>query len=89
MFFTVGMTIGLVGTVLGSTVGLLLIWVQNTYRIIRLAGDVYQIDYLLMKLTAGDFALIISATLMLAFLATIVPARRAGALAPADVLRYE
>ena len=89
VFFTVGMTIGLVGTVLGSTVGLLLIWVQNTYRIIRLAGDVYQIDYLLMKLTAGDFALIISATLMLAFLATIVPARRAGALAPADVLRYE
>ena len=89
VFFTVGMTIGLVGTVLGSTVGLLLIWVQNTYRIIRLAGDVYQIDYLLMKLTAGDFALIISATLILAFLATIVPARRAGALAPADVLRYE
>jgi lipoprotein-releasing system permease protein len=89
VFFTVGMTIGIVGTLLGSAVGLAVIWVQNTYRIIRLAGDVYQIDYLLMKLTPGDFALIISATLLLAFLATIVPARRAGALAPADVLRYE
>ena len=89
VFFTVGMTIGLVGTLAGSAAGLALIWIQNTYRIIRLAGDVYQIDYLLMKLTPYDFVLIVSATLLLAFLATVIPARRAGALDPADVLRYE
>ncbi|MBI2206559.1 MAG: ABC transporter permease [Candidatus Rokubacteria bacterium] len=89
VFFTVGMTIGLVGTLAGSFVGLALIWIQNTYKIIRLAGDVYQIDYLLMKLTPGDFVLIVSATLLLAFLATVIPARRAGQLAPVDVLRYE
>ena len=56
---------------------------------IKLAGDVYQIDYLPMKLAYGDFVLIVSATLLLSFLATIVPARRAGSLAPVDVLRYE
>jgi lipoprotein-releasing system permease protein len=89
VFFTVGMTIGVVGTLAGSAVGLGLIWVQNTYKIIRLAGDVYQIDHLPMKLTGGDFLLIVGATLLLSFFATIVPARRAGALAPADVLRYE
>ena len=89
VFFTVGMTIGVVGTVAGSAVGLALIWIQNTYRIIRLAGDVYQIDYLLMKLTTADFVLIVSSTLLLSFLATVIPARHAGRLAPADVLRYE
>jgi lipoprotein-releasing system permease protein len=89
VFFAVGMTIGVVGTVAGSAVGLAIIWVQNTYKIIKLAGDVYQIDYLPMKLAFGDFVLIVTATLMLSFLATIVPARRAGALAPVDVLRYE
>ncbi len=89
MFFAVGMTIGIVGTVAGSALGLLLIWVQNTYKIIRLAGDVYQIDYLLMKLTVHDFVMVVTATLVLSFLATIIPARRAGALAPVDVLRYE
>ena len=89
VFFAVGMTIGVVGTVAGSAVGLALIWVQNTYRIIRLAGDVYQIDYLLMKLTPADFFLIVASTLAISFLATVIPARRAGALAPADVLRYE
>jgi lipoprotein-releasing system permease protein len=89
VFFTVGMTIGVVGTVAGSLVGLALIWIQNTYKIIRLAGDVYQIDHLPMKLVPSDFLLIVSATLLLSFLATIIPARRAGALAPVDVLRYE
>jgi lipoprotein-releasing system permease protein len=88
-FFAVGMTIGVVGTLAGSVVGLTLIWIQNTYKIIRLAGDVYQIDYLPMKLTSGDFLLVVSATLFLSFLATIIPARRAGSLAPVDVLRYE
>ena len=89
VFFSVGMAIGVVGTVAGSLVGLGIIWIQNTYKIIKLAGDVYQIDYLPMKLSPGDFALIISATLLLSFLASVIPARRAGALAPVDVLRYE
>ena len=89
VFFTVGMTIGVVGTLAGSLVGLLIIWVQNTYKIIRLAGDVYQIDHLPMKLTPTDFLAIVGATLVLSFFATIIPARRAGALQPVDVLRYE
>jgi lipoprotein-releasing system permease protein len=89
VFFTVGMTIGVVGTVAGSVVGLALIWMQNTFKLIRLAGDVYQIDYLPMKLSTGDFILIIGSTLALSLLATVIPARRAGALSPIDVLRNE
>jgi len=89
VFFTVGMTIGVIGTLAGSLAGLLIIWVQNTYKIIRLAGDVYQIDHLPMKLTSTDFLMIVGATLLLSFFATIIPARRAGALQPVDVLRYE
>jgi lipoprotein-releasing system permease protein len=89
VFFVVGMGIYLVGTVAGSAVALVLIWVQNTYKVIRLAGDVYQIDYLPMRLSVPDFLLIITVTMGLSFLATIVPARRAGALNPVEVLRYE
>ena len=89
IFLAAGMLIGLVGTVAGSAFGLALIWIQNTYRIIRLAGDVYQISYLPMKLTGSDFALVVGATLVISFLATLSPARRAAAMDPVDVLRYE
>ena len=89
VFFAVGMTIGVTGTAAGAAVGLSVIWAQNTYKVIKLAGDVYQIDYLPMKLTLSDGLMIIGATLILSFLATIIPARRAGSLIPVDVLRYE
>jgi lipoprotein-releasing system permease protein len=89
IFLVAGMLIGVVGTAAGSAFGLLLIWVQNTYRIIRLAGDVYQISYLPMKLTWSDFSLIVGATLVISLLATLSPARHAARLEPVDVLRYE
>jgi lipoprotein-releasing system permease protein len=89
VFLVAGMLIGVVGTVAGSAFGLLLIWVQNTYHIIRLAGDVYQISYLPMKLTGFDFTMVVGATLVISFLATLSPARRAARLDPVDVLRYE
>ena len=89
VFLVAGMLISVSGTVAGSALGLLLIWVQNTYRIIRLAGDVYQISYLPMKLTGTDFGLVVGATLVISFLATLSPARRAARLDPVEVLRYE
>src|SRR3989442_1759196 len=54
VFFAVGMTIGVAGTAAGAAVGLSVIWAQNTYKVIRLAGDVYQIDHLPMKVTVSD-----------------------------------
>ncbi len=89
VFLVAGMLIGVGGTVAGSAFGLLLIWVQNTYKVIRLAGDVYQISYLPMKLTGWDFAMIVCSTLVISFLATLSPARRAARLDPIEVLRYE
>jgi lipoprotein-releasing system permease protein len=89
IFLSVGMSIGIVGTLAGSLVGLALIYIQNHYKIIKLAGDVYQIDHLPMKLTTPDFLWVVGATLLISFFATLSPARRAARLDPVEVLRYE
>jgi lipoprotein-releasing system permease protein len=89
VFLVAGMLIGVVGTAAGSAFGLLLIWVQNTYHVIKLSGDVYQISHLPMKLTPLDFGLVVGATLLISLVATLSPARRAAKLDPVDVLRYE
>ncbi|MBI4562934.1 MAG: ABC transporter permease [Candidatus Rokubacteria bacterium] len=89
VFLSVGMLIGVVGTAAGSSVGWALIWLQNTFKIIRPPANVYPIDSLPMKLTGLDFALVVSTTLLISFLATLSPARRAAALPPAEVLRNE
>ena len=83
------MLIGVVGTVAGSAFGLLLIWVQNTYKIIRLAGDVYQISHLPMKLTGADFALDRRRHPRHLLPGDAVAGAPGRAPRPVDVLRYE
>src|SRR3989449_5392098 len=55
VFFSVGMTIGVVGTVAGSIVGLAIIWIQNTYKIIKLAGDAYPVGHPPVKPASRGF----------------------------------
>jgi lipoprotein-releasing system permease protein len=38
---------------------------------------------------AGDFVLVLAASLLISFVATIYPAFRAASLPPVDAIRYE
>jgi len=89
IFVLQGLTIGVIGTLLGAVGGLVLIGVINHYQLIRLPGDVYFIENLPLDLDVLDAALIIGMSLLIALLATIYPARQAARLVPVDAIRYE
>ena len=83
------MVIGLIGTVLGLGLGLLLCWGLKHYDIYELTGDIYYFTTNLpVKLEVINVVAIILAALVICFLATLYPAHQAAKLNPVDAFRY-
>jgi lipoprotein-releasing system permease protein len=89
VFVLQGAIIGLVGTVLGSALGLLLARLVDHRQLIPLDPSVYFIDHLPVHVDPRDFVVIVLASLAVATLATIYPARQAASLAPVEAIREE
>ena len=84
-----GMAIGIVGTFLGLSLGLLLSTILKHYDISHLTGGIYYlINTVPVKLDVLDIIAIISATLTICFLATLYPAHQAAKINPVDSIRY-
>lgn len=89
VFVLQGAWIGLVGTGVGTVLGVGLALALGRYEIIKIPPDVYFIDHLPVSLRAGDVLMIVGASILVAFLATIYPALQASRLEPVDAIRHE
>ncbi|MGE8495962.1 MAG: lipoprotein-releasing ABC transporter permease subunit [Pseudomonas sp.] len=97
IFMVQGTVIGVIGTLIGSVLGVLAAlnvsqlvgWIERISGQQVLSSDVYFISNLPSDLQAGDVLLICSAALSLSFLATLYPSWRASRIQPAEALRYE
>ena len=89
IFVLQGSIIGAVGTLAGGLLGWGACRVLDRYRLIQLPADVYQVSHVPFTLLPGDAALVVAGALLTCFLATILPARGAARLDPAEALRYE
>jgi len=95
VFMVQGLFIGVIGTVAGAILGIIFAtgisgfidWV-NTALGLHLF-DAYFVNYLPSQLEWKDVAIIVAASLVISFVATIYPARRAASIQPAQTLRYE
>ena len=89
IFMVEGVIIGVAGTTIGCLLGYLGGFLQTTYQLIRLPGDVYLLSTLPMKVRLMDFVMVAGAALGITFLATVYPSRQAARLNPVEALRYE
>jgi lipoprotein-releasing system permease protein len=96
--FTIeGGVIGVVGTALGTILGLgaafnlekITDFVERLFGFKILSSDVYYIDKLPSQVNPLDVILIVLTAVLISLLATLYPSWRASKLDPAEALRYE
>jgi lipoprotein-releasing system permease protein len=97
IFIYQGLTIGAIGTLMGCIGGLAValnlekvsVFIENLFGFKILPGDVYYLSQLPSQVNYSDVLIIIVGTMLICFLSTIYPSRRASKLDPAEALRYE
>lgn len=89
IFLIQGMVIGMVGTVVGASLGAGISHLLDRYRVISIPGDVYQVTYLPFRVLPWDLTSIVLGAVIVCFFATLYPSRQAAKLDPAQALRYE
>lgn len=89
IFLLQGSIIGVLGTLVGATLGTTAAYVLDRYKLITIPSDVYQVSYLPFKLLPWDLFTVVVVAIFVCFLATLYPSRQAARLDPAQALRYE
>lgn len=84
-----GMLIGVVGTIAGTLMGLLICYLQVRFQLFALDPTVYIIPAIPIEIRVSDFFAVGGAALLLSFLSTIIPSRRAASMLPAEAIRWE
>ena len=97
IFIVQGALIGVIGTLLGAMVGVLIAlnietivpFIESLFHVQFLAKDVYYISDLPSKLEWSDVTTIVLMSFVLSLFATIYPSYKASQINPAEALRYE
>ncbi|MCX6137130.1 MAG: ABC transporter permease [Ignavibacteriales bacterium] len=84
-----GMLVGIVGTIAGILLGLIVCYLQVRFHLFALDPTVYIIPAIPVEIRFSDFFAVGGAALLLSFLSTIIPSRRAASMLPAEAIRWE
>lgn len=89
IFFLQGAVIGVLGTALGTILGLGFCLLANRYELIQVPTEIYQVSFIAFRIGWFDLLAVIGASLLISFSATLIPSRKAAAVSVVDAVKYE
>lgn len=89
IFMFEGLLVGVVGTLLGIVLGLLICWAQITWHVFALDPSVYIIPAIPVEVRWADLLTVAGASMSLSGVASLIPALRAARLTPVEAIRWE
>jgi lipoprotein-releasing system permease protein len=87
IFMIEGAGVGLLGALLGITLGLFTCFIGDRYQLVSLPADIYSISNIPFHTRTSDVVLSALVAFALSLLATLYPARAAARVRPAEALR--
>lgn len=89
IFMKSGISLGLKGSIAGTSISLIFSILQKEFELIRLNGDIYFLDVLPVEIIPIHYFVVIGISLLLSLLATLVPAIIASRLNPLQAFRFK
>ena len=89
VFLWQGLIIGFIGTTIGVIIGFLVIYIGDTYHLVKLNPEVYMMEYLPLKTSIWDFVMVYISSIVICFISSIIPAYMSSKEIPAEILRNE
>ncbi len=89
IFMFEGILVGVVGSMLGLVLGLVIVWLQDHYHLFPLDPTVYIIPAIPVEVHILDLVVVAVTALGLCSLAALYPARRAASFVPVEAIRWE
>ena len=89
IFLSKGAIIGIIGSLIGLFIALVLGWMQMKYHILSISEDIYFMDHLPISFNINNILLILILGIISSLIASYWPARIAANIEPADAMRYE